>query len=171
MKNQMQKAVDKVANWARECGITISPQKTNAMLFTNKQKIPDIDLTLKVDGQVIEYVEHAKCLGITFDTKLTWNKHIDNKIKQAKLYLHQMKTSIARTWGPTPEKMLWIWTTVVRPAITYGSYIWATKLTKAQKERLNKVQRLALMQLGNFRFTTPEQQYLLFFLPPTCAEV
>ena len=126
------------------------------MLFTNKQKIPDIDLTLKVDGQVIEYVEHAKCLGITFDTKLTWNKHIDNKIKQAKLYLHQMKTSIARTWGPTPEKMLWIWTTVVRPAITYGSYIWATKLTKAQKDRLNKIQRLALMQLGNFRFTTPE---------------
>ena len=51
--------------------------------------------------------------------------------------------------------MLWIWTTVVRPAITYGSYVWATRLTRSQKERLNKVQRLALMQMGNFRFTTP----------------
>ena len=38
MRNQMQTAIDKVAKWADECGITISPQKTTAMLFTNKKK-------------------------------------------------------------------------------------------------------------------------------------
>ena len=120
-----------------------------------RSQIPDTYISLNVNGSPIEYVDCAKCLGVTFDTKLTWNKHINNKIKQAKLYLHQMKTSISRTWGPTPEKMLWIWNTVVRPAITYASYIWGTNLTKTQKEKLNKIQRMGLMQLGNFRYSTP----------------
>ena len=66
-----------------------------------------------------------------------------------------MKASISRTWGPTPEKMLWIWNTVLKPSVTYGSLVWATRLTGPQKDRLNKLQRSALMQLGNFRFTTP----------------
>ena len=148
-------AINKVSKWAEECGITLSPQKTHAMLFTNKKKIPEINLELTVNGSKIECTDHAKCLGVTFDNKLTWNKHINNKIKQAKLYMHQMKTSISRTWGPTPEKMLWIWNTIVKPAITYASYVWGTSLTKTQKDKLNKIQRLGLMQLGNFRYSTP----------------
>ena len=152
----MQKAVNKVNDWATECGLTLSPTKTNAMLFTRKRKIPNVDLTLTINGVEIDYVDKVKCLGVTLDNKLTWNAHIDDKIKQAKQYLHLLKTSISRTWGPTPDKMLWIWTAILRPKISYASYIWATSLTKSQKTKLNKIQRLELMQTANYRYTTPE---------------
>lgn len=155
MRKLMQKAINTVQKWARESGLSMSPHKTHAILFTTKVKVPDIDTTLKIGNQVIEYVDSTKCLGVTFDKKLTWNEHINNKMKQAKMYLHQIKTSIGCTWGTNPEKMLWIWTSVIRPAISYASYIWGTKLTKTQRSKLNKIQRDALMQLRNFRFTTP----------------
>ena len=52
--------------------------------------------------------------------------------------------------------MLWLWTAIVRPAITYACHVWGSNLTKTQVNKLNKVQRLALMQTGNYRYTTPE---------------
>ena len=152
----MQRALDKVQAWATENGLTLSPTKTNTVLCTRKRKIPDTNITLTINGNTINYVDTVKCLGITLDCRLNWTAHINEKVKQAKQYLHLLKTSISQTWGPTPEKMLWIWTAVTRPKITYASYIWATDLTKAQRAKLNKIQRLALMQLAHFRQTTPE---------------
>ena len=75
MRNQMQKAIHKVDKWAKECGLSLSPQKTHAVLFTHKRKIPDIDISLKIGDTQIDYVDTVKCLGITFDNKLTWNAH------------------------------------------------------------------------------------------------
>ena len=123
MKNLMQKAINKVMDWANECNLKLSPNKTHAMLFTRKRKIQNVNIDLFIDGNKIEYVDTVKCLGITLDKRLNWNAHLDEKIKQAKTYLHLMKSSISRTWGPTPENMLWIWTAVIRPRITYASYI------------------------------------------------
>ena len=52
--------------------------------------------------------------------------------------------------------MIWIWETVIPPAITYGSLVWATYLTPAMKKKLNKVQRLALTLTGHYRRSTLE---------------
>ena len=79
----MQEALNKVSNWAKECGLTLSPTKTNAVLFTHKRKITNTDLTLKIDGNPIDYVTEVKCLGVNLDHKLNWTAHISEKIKQA----------------------------------------------------------------------------------------
>ena len=81
MRNQLQKAINKVVQWANECGLSLSSQKTHAVLFTHKRKIPDIDISLKIGDPVIEYTDTAKCLGVTFDSKLSWTHHINIKIK------------------------------------------------------------------------------------------
>ena len=117
MKELMQKALHKVERWANECGLTLSTTKTKAMLFTRKKKVPAIDLDLKLYGESIEFVNEMRCLGIIQDSKLKWNAHISDRIKRAKRYIHQISTSIGRTWGPSPSKMLWLWTAIVRPAI------------------------------------------------------
>ena len=156
MRKLMQLAINKVQKWATECGLTMSPQKINAILFTNKRKIQNVDLKLMIGTDEIEYTDQTKCLGITLDSKLNWHANINNKIKQAKISIHQLRTSISRTLGPSPEKMLWIWNMVIKPAITYASYIWATKLAKTQRTKLNRIQKSTLMELGNFKFTTPE---------------
>ena len=119
----MQQAINKVTNWARECGLSLSPVKTNTVLFHRKRKPIDIELDLFVNDTKINFVNEVTCLGVILDAKINWNAHINNKIKQVKKYIHSVKTSIGRTWGPTPYKMLWLWQTVVRPKITYASYI------------------------------------------------
>ena len=131
----------------------------HAILFITKMKIPDTDITLKVGENKNEFTDHTKRLGMSLDSKLTWNKHIDAKAKQAKIYINQLQTSNSKSWGPSPEKIIWIWSAVVRVgllAIRYASYVWSTKLKKTQREKWNKIRRIALVQLGNFWFTTPK---------------
>ena len=73
--------MDKVSKWAKDCGLSFSPQKTHGVLFTHKCKIPDMDISLVIDNTEINYIDTAKCLGVTFDSKLSWSQHIDNEIK------------------------------------------------------------------------------------------
>ena len=103
----------------------------------------------------IEYVEHTKYLGITLDSKLNFNKHIEEKIKTAQKYFFALASSMGAIWGPAPEKILWIWNMVVKPAVCYGSLVWAPYLKQRHKDKLNKLQRLALLKIGHVRKSTP----------------
>ena len=152
MTKLMQKAINEAAKWAKENGLQLSPEKTVAILFNKKRAVVDTEsIPLLLEGSPLQYVDTVKYLGITLDSKLTFKPHIENKIKTAKKYLFATRSSIGSTWGPTPDKLLWIWETVVRPAITYGSMVWATHLTAGLKKKLNKVQRLALTMTGHYR--------------------
>ena len=153
----MQKAVNTANKWAKDCGLTLSPEKTVAVLFSRKrQNPPQSDLTLTLEGHELKFVDKVKYLGITLDSRLSFKEHVNERIKKAKTYLFTLRSSIGKTWGPDPEQILWIWNMVVKPMVTYGSLVWATSLNKTLRNKLNKLQRLALMQCGHFRKSTPE---------------
>ena len=60
-------------------------------------------------------------------------------------------------WGPSPKMMLWAYTSMVRPILTYCNYIWGANLTQKQTKKLQEVQDLALSLIGQFRNGTPKE--------------
>ena len=49
---------------------------------------------LTIDGNEIDYEQHAKLLGVTISSDLTWNKHVENIVAKAgkRVYmLYQLK--------------------------------------------------------------------------------
>ena len=66
--------------WAKDSGLSFSANKTKVMLFTRKTKKMR-KLRLYIQGQEIEQVNSFKYLGITLDSKLHWNLHMDNITK------------------------------------------------------------------------------------------
>ena len=86
----------------------------------------------------------TRFLGVTLDSKLTWNEHIINQCKKAKGILMQCRNAVGPTWGFTPKTMKWIYTAVAIPSLSYGAVIWINGLkTKQNITLLNSVQRLA----------------------------
>ena len=59
-------------------------------------------------------------------------------------------------WGLNPKIMEWLYTSVIRPILAYGSIVTAGALdTKLHIKKLNKIQRLACTMILNATHSTP----------------
>ena len=138
-----QKSLNSIDEWCKENGLKIGALKTHSVMFTWKRKWK-FSVPLKIGNDIIEMKSSTRFLGVTLDSKLTWNEHIINQCKKAKGILMQCRKAVGPTWGFTPKTMKWIYTAVVRPSLSYGAVIWINGLkTKQNITLLNSVQRLA----------------------------
>ena len=145
LREMTQKSLELINSWCKENGLSLSALKTHSVMFTWRRNWRD-DLTrpLKVDNTEIEIRNTTKFLGVTLDSKLSWNEHIDQKCKKAKGILMQCRRAIGPCWGFTPKTMKWIYTAVVRPTLTYAAMTWINGLYKQHNlAKLKSVQRLA----------------------------
>jgi ribonuclease HI len=71
-----------------------------------------------------------------------------------KIFIHDKRIS-QNNMGAPQLMMRWIWTSVVRPKLTYACAIWAQCCEEKHHTKLNRLQRLALLQQGQFRKKTP----------------
>ena len=150
-----QKAINKCVEWAEEHGLRFSASKTVAMLLTTKRKF-EHPPNLQLYGEDIKYVDQAKYLGITVDNSLSWDKHIKERILSTKKVLARCKAALSHAWGPHPKYLKWLWCCVLRPRITYGSFVWAKATEKRNiRIKLRSIQRYALLMIAPVRHSTP----------------
>ena len=88
-----------------------------------------------------------KFLGITFDSELTFKKHIEDILDRCNTRYHRLKLLANKKWGPSPSTLIQIYKQCVRQIFEYGSLstIIASDniISKIQKLQ-NKFIRLAL---------------------------
>jgi hypothetical protein len=98
----------------------------------------------------------VKYLGVLIDSKLSWKPHIEEKIKKAKEALFAARSTIGKIWGPSPKYAKWAYTSIVRPALTYGYIVWSRACEKQHiKHKLQTVQQLGLLQVAPVRLSMP----------------
>ncbi|XP_048478485.1 uncharacterized protein LOC125488864 [Plutella xylostella] len=110
------------------------------MLMTNKLKYDTPVLTM--GGVDIGYSNEIKILGLTIDSKLTFNSHVADVCKKDLNIYKQLSRAAKITWGLHPEVIRLIYVATVEPVIMYAASAWAeaTKKLGIQKH-LNAVQR------------------------------
>ena len=100
---------------------------------------------ISVGGNTITLSKTVKFLGVTLDNKLNYNTHIDNVTQKATAALMRYKRAVGPMWGLSPKTCKWIYTTVVRPILSYSATIWVRTLdNKNNLKKLERVQALAL---------------------------
>lgn len=152
MKHQGMKIVE---NWCNETGLSVNPEKSNVMNFSkcHNRKLT-IDITLF--GKAIKQTDNFKYLGIHLDEKLLWNNHIDKIITKSRRTLWAVKSMVARSWGLNPKRMLWVYQQIILPRITYGCIVWwHSALKECNKNKLESLQRTALLLTSGAMRTTP----------------
>ena len=73
--------INKLTAYMKDNGFELSQEKTCLMLFNNGENpkgLPQIEL----DGQLLNYKQNTKFLGVYITTKLNWRLHIENLIKR-----------------------------------------------------------------------------------------
>jgi hypothetical protein len=137
-------------------GLEFAIAKTTAMVFSRRRSPAILSQPLLMNGSEVEVVQDFKCLGVTLDHQLRWRIHIKNKIAKAKKHLMFLHKGLGTTWGPTPAITLWLYTCIVRPALTYGAAVWSVAThKKGIVKELKKVQRLGMLMVAPVRRKTP----------------
>ena len=136
-----------------EKGLAFNALKTQVVLFTTKKK--KASKKLKINNTPIDFSDGAKYLGIFLDEKLTYSKHINDKINKCKQHLFSLKSIIGKKYGPNPHLMRWAYTGIVRPKLTYGCHLWHHKLTKTQITKLDRLNRLCCLSLAPIKKSSP----------------
>jgi len=141
-----------VNDWCHGEGLSINPSKTVVVPFTRKKNLESLS-RLRLGPTQLKVSDTVKYLGLTIDSKLTWNNHLNNTLHKAKWALMTSRRFAGSMWGVKPHIALWLYKAVIRPQVTYGSLVWWTKVNQVTATaKLTSLQRMGtLLATGAFR--------------------
>lgn len=165
--NKMNSALSLISTWADSCGLGVNPSKTELMFFTKRKIPPDLNLP-SISGTKLTLSKSAKYLGIILDTTLNWFPNIEERVKKSLNAFYACKKAIGRKWGLSSRLVMWLYTAVIRPILTYGALVWWKCLeTGRHLEKITKVQRqICLAITGALRTTASDSLSVILALPP-----
>ena len=102
---------------------------------------PDMVYTFIIKILIIKY------LGVYLDSKLNWSKHIQKTAEKCTNILFAARNMVGTNWGLDPNKLLWTYTALVRPILSYACTIWSPRIlsVKSRIKPLQKLENLALL--------------------------
>ena len=163
----MQDALVELSDWAKDKGLGVNPEKTELVLFTRKYKMEAFKLPI-LNGVELKLSKEAKYLGIYLDSKLSWKRNIEERMRKGLNAYYTCRNSIGKNWGLRPGVVYWLYTSVVRPVITYGCVVWWRALrVSSYRKLLTKVQRCASLGITCALGSTPQPSlYIILHLLP-----
>jgi len=66
-------------------------------------------------------LDRVKYLGVTLDSKLNWNQHLQKILSKAQTTFAVVKHTCGKKWGLRPNMVHWLYTRVIRPSILHGA--------------------------------------------------
>ena len=155
----IQKSIDSVFKWANDNGFRFSASKTIAIRFTRRRNLEEIPV-LTLNGNILPYEKEVKFLGMIFDEKLTWNKHIDNLKIKVKESLNILKVVSGFSWGADKKSLLKLYDSLCRSKLDYGCQIYSSACRTKLRE-LDVVHNMGLrICTGAFRTSPVESLYV-----------
>ncbi len=148
-------ALGRVSLWCEQVGLTVNPRKSTVVPFTNRRKLEGLGPVI-MQGEHLELSNQVKYLGVILDRKLNWGPQLKRVTDRGKWTLMTCRRVVGRSWGLKPRIMLWLYTAVVRPALTYGAVVWWPRVqVQVAAAELAGVQRLAGLTVTGAFCSTP----------------
>ena len=143
--------LENISDWFNANFLTLNLGKTVGMLFSpkNKNLIPKIT----IGDNAIPIVKKTKFLGIWIDEDLSWNYHVNElclKIKRNQYLLRKSKNILP------VDCMKMLYYAQIYSHLAYGIAIWGSMLSKAQQNRLQKIQTECIRLVLNKKEIWPE---------------
>ena len=159
--NKLQDNIFSACAWSKTWEISFNPKKCKILHIGSGESseyfIKDNNDTLSK----IHNVDYEKDLGVIFDTKLNFSKHISTKVKLANRNLG----IISKTFTfMDPEMFLTLYKSLVRPHLEYASVIWSPKFKK-DKIVIENVQRRATRLVQSLKTLAYKERLIKLGLP------
>ena len=141
---KLQSCLLNVSKWYRENRLKINSDKSKVMLVGSKAQLKSLnvdDFILKYEGTPLELVENAKYLGMSINSDISWDFHVQRLCQN--MYYH---LSLLRRQRPIFPKdlLLQVYKSYIQPRLDYGITLYACSTQK----NIDLVQRVQNHALG-----------------------
>jgi len=143
-ESALQPYLNELFDWTVENDLQLNPTKSSCTLFSPDPAEQETQLQLSINNQPIPTTKHPKILGVTFDTKLTFNEHIKNVKLAANKSINILKSLTSTTWGKQKETLVATYNAITRPILEYGSTVWSPIIADTNMQKLQTIQNTAL---------------------------
>ncbi|KAF6198264.1 hypothetical protein GE061_008011 [Apolygus lucorum] len=130
---KLQTSANKIAKWTKMWRMKLNETKSVHINFTNR-KISAVEV--EINSNIIPYADTVKYLGMTLDSKLNWNNHIEKKKQELKTKFRRMYWLMGRNSHLSLHNKLLIYKQILRPIWAYGIQLWGC----AKKSNIKKIQ-------------------------------
>lgn len=162
--DRLQLSLDSLLHYFTQWKLKLNASKTESIMFTRHRKPPS--KTLKINGYNIPWSDGVRYLGVTLDSKMNWSKHVSKtRIRGAQL-MGALSPILNRRSNLSPVNKLRIYTTLVRPCITYACPVWSSTCD-SNYSLLQVIQNKALKIAYNTPFYTNLTKLHLIIKLPT----
>ena len=141
LEEQLNADLRTVCDWLRDNKLTLNIKKTKAVVIGSNRKLSNTSsVTVHVDGNTTENVEHFSYLGVTLSTTMTWNEHVTNLSSKVNKRLGLLKRIIHLL--PHNPRLLF-YNCLVLPLFDCGDLVWGDKDNIVLMESLQILQNKA----------------------------
>ena len=96
------KDLRKWAKWCAKWRIKLNPEKTKVIIFSRSPLARKSEPILKLYGERLKIYPQVKFLGITFDSKLTFQKHFEEILGRCNTRYHHVRLIVNKKMGTKP---------------------------------------------------------------------
>ncbi|KAG1671734.1 RNA-directed DNA polymerase from mobile element jockey [Nymphon striatum] len=159
IERHLQLSLNKIEKWTNENGFKFSSSKTVSMHFCLLTR-PHHDPQLRLGSSPIPLVNSTRFLGLIFDKKLNFLKHMQVLKSKCFKALNLLRILSNTNWGADRKVMLRFYRSLIRSKLDYGSVVYGSA-RKSYLRVLDPVHNQGLrLSLGAFRTTPAESLYV-----------
>ncbi|XP_071635064.1 uncharacterized protein [Temnothorax longispinosus] len=148
-------SIQKITDFLSGKGLSLSPTKSQSVIFTHKKKMPTIIPEVAVTNIPIHYSETVRFLGIILDSKLSGKPHFTAVVGKCRKALNIMKALAGVWWGAHPQHLDMIYKGIIRSTIDYGCQVYQLKGNLTIFDRIQRIQYKAIRIAYGYRQSTP----------------
>lgn len=154
-QEKLQIALDMLQEWCDNNELSVNPSKCVHMRFSRKRTFPPCNI--KFYGQPIEFSDEVRYLGVVFDRRMNFRKHLDYVRNKITRYTWRLRLFIGRNWGLDARKVKWAYNAIILPKISYASSVFIHSLSdKVNLKIIQKAQNNAVRIMACTIKTTPK---------------
>lgn len=138
--------------WLQDHGLSLSPSKSRAVVFSRKRWIPDFDIV--IDEESVNIEDSIKFLGVYLDSRMTGVphlKHVQNKCEKS---INVMRALSGAWWGAHPYSQKLLYNAIVRSHLDYGTFL-LEPCSKLSLSCLDKIQSRCLRIIAGAMKSSP----------------
>ena len=137
--------LQKIENWARENKMQFE-SKSKAMLITRRR---EMRWHLYLNNRRLERVTDMKYLGIHFDSRPTFQKHIEHTAEKSRTLIYMLHKTAKLHWGLGHKSLKTVYEGALVALMTYRVPVWEEAVFKQRLLRkMQSAQRLINIKIA-----------------------